>query len=244
MADIETEQLVLAARLVERLRKEAIGEPRWIEEKGAFEYESQSANVVAVLKLVRAAQGVNALNLLCRLGFFVDFGVLIRCVDDCVDESYFVMENFPNISPNVDQLIKAFFETTIDGFLLSETAPVPKKKIIAARVRLLKGGPDDNTHKMIHRIYKTFSGYVHANYSHIMETYNGFTNNFNLGGVPSVIERRKRLEFVTLKSNDVLLAAAFVAGKLGLDQLRGEIVSVLRLNTTATATADSDLATP
>ena len=228
MTDVETERLVLANRLVERLRKEAIGEPKWIEEKHAYEYETQSAKVVAVLKLIRAAQGVNALNLLCRLGFFVDFGVIIRCVDDCVDEVYFLLEDFPSASPNVHQLVKGFFETTIDGYLLSETAPVLKKKIIAARVRILKGGPDDNAHKMFHRIHKTFSGYVHANYSHIMETYNGFTLNFNLGGVPSASERSKRLEFVTLKTNSILFTANFIAEKLGFDHLRREIIPMIR----------------
>jgi hypothetical protein len=69
--------------LVERLRKEAIGEPHKIEEKHAFEYQDQSAKVVAVLKLVRAAHGVNAMLLLCRAGLFIDFGAIIRCVNDC-----------------------------------------------------------------------------------------------------------------------------------------------------------------
>jgi hypothetical protein len=225
--DIETERLMLMSKLVERLRKEAIGEPRWIEEKQAFEYEIQSAKVVAVLKLVRAAQGVNTLNLLCRLGFFVDFGVIIRCVDDCVDEAYFLMENFPDVSSNVKQLIKAFFESTIDGYLLSETPPVPKKKIIAARVRILMGGPDDTTQKTSHNVYKTFSGYVHADYSHIMETYNGFTLDFNLGGVPSARERAKRLEFITLKYSDVLFATHFIASKLNLDQLQREAAQLV-----------------
>ena len=52
--------------LVERLRKEAIGEPKWINEKHVYEYQDHSAKVVAVLKVVRAAQGVHTLDLLCR----------------------------------------------------------------------------------------------------------------------------------------------------------------------------------
>ena len=40
--------------LVERLRKEAIGEPRWIEDKEVFEYQDHSTKVVSVLKLIRA----------------------------------------------------------------------------------------------------------------------------------------------------------------------------------------------
>lgn len=78
----------------ERLRKEAIGEPRWIEEKGVFEYSDHSAKVVAVLKMIRAAQGMHALNLLCRSGFVIDFGVIMRCVHDC-EAVYFLLEEFP-----------------------------------------------------------------------------------------------------------------------------------------------------
>jgi hypothetical protein len=94
---------------VERLRKEAIGEPRWIDEKKAYEYSDQSVKVVAVLKLVRAAQGVSALKLLCQHGLFVDLGVIRRCVGDCEAEVYFLLEEFPKTSSNVDQFVKAFF---------------------------------------------------------------------------------------------------------------------------------------
>jgi hypothetical protein len=86
------------ATLVERLRKEAIGEPLWIAEKQAFEYQDHSAKVVAILKLVRAMHGVNSIDLLCRRGFFIDSGTLIRCINDCVSEVYFLLEEFPKDS--------------------------------------------------------------------------------------------------------------------------------------------------
>jgi hypothetical protein len=87
--------------LVERLRKDAIGEPTKIDEKQVYEYQDHSAKVVAVLKLVRAAHGVNAMNLLCHSGLFIDFGVIIRSVNDCVDEVYFLLEKYPMTSGNV-----------------------------------------------------------------------------------------------------------------------------------------------
>jgi len=82
--------------LVEMLRKEAIGEPKMIAEKHAYEYQDHSAKVVAVLKLVRAAHGVSAMNLLCRSGLFIDFGAIVRCVYDCTEEVYFLLEEFPS----------------------------------------------------------------------------------------------------------------------------------------------------
>jgi hypothetical protein len=92
----------------ERLRKEAIGEkPKSINEKKVYEYQDHSAKVVAVLKVTRAAQGVNTLDLLCRSGLFIDFGVIIRCVYDCEAEAYFLLEKFPNTSSNVDKFVKS-----------------------------------------------------------------------------------------------------------------------------------------
>jgi hypothetical protein len=136
--------------------------------------------------LIRAAQGVNALNLLCRHGLFIDLGVIFRCVHDSDAEIYFLLEEFPKTSSNVDQFVKSFFESTIDGYLSLETPPVPTKKIRSAMVRVLKDRQDEETHIRIQNIYKTFSGYVHANYAHIMEIYNGGTLDFSLAGVSSI----------------------------------------------------------
>jgi hypothetical protein len=200
--------------LVEKLRKEAIGEPRKIEEKQAYEYQDQSAKVVAVLKLVRAAHGINAMNLLCRAGLFIDFGAIVRCVYDCTEEVYFLLEEFPRASGNVDKFVKSFFATTIDGYLSNETPPVPRKKIRSAAVRVLKG--DEGTRAGMENIYKTFCGFVHADYSHIMEVYNGGSYDFNVSGVPSVKERQKRMEHVAFAANAVLHTAAFISDTLGV----------------------------
>jgi hypothetical protein len=200
--------------LIEKLRKEAIGEPRKIDEKQAYEYQDQSAKVVAVLKLVRAAHGISAMNLLCRAGLFIDFGAIARCVYDCTEEVYFLLKEFPKASGNVDKFVKSFFANTIDGYLSNETCPVPIKKIRSAAVRVLKG--DQRTRTSMENVYKTFCGYVHANYSHIMEVYNGATYNFNLSGVPSVRERQMRMEHVELAANSVLHAAAFLSDTLGM----------------------------
>jgi len=210
--------------LVEQLRKGAIGEPKWVEEKQVFEYQEQSAKVVAVLKLVRAAQGLTALVVLCRSGLFIDFGVSIRCVNDCNEEIYFLLEEFPKTSDSVDKFVKAFFENTIDGYLSAETPPVLRQKIRSAVVRVLKGGQDDKTQKLLERIYKAFCGYAHANYAHIMEIYNGGTRDFNLAGVPSEAQCEMRMQHVELAAGSVLHAAAFIAQKLELKELHGEFM--------------------
>ncbi len=215
------------AILIENLRKEAIGEPQWIKEKQVYEYQDHSAKVAAVLKVTRAAHGVNALNLLCRAGLFIDFGVIIRCVNDCAEEAYFLLEEFPKTSGNVDQFVKAFFESTIDGYLSNETFPVQRKKIRSAVVRVLKGRHDEEIRITMENIYKTFCGYVHADYAHIMEVYNGGTRDFNLTGVPSSQQRQMRMEHVELAAGSVLHAAAFIALALGLKDLHRDIAQSL-----------------
>jgi hypothetical protein len=209
--------------LVERLRKEAIGEPKWINKKKAFEYQDHSAKVAAVLKVSRAAQGVKALELLCHNGLFIDLGVIIRCVFDCEMEVYFLLEDFPRTSGNVDQFVKSFFESTIDGYLSKKTPPVATQKIRSAMARVFER-EDAETRAMIDNIYKTFCGYVHANYAHIMEIYNGTSCDFNLGGVSSIEQRQTRMEFVGLAKNSVLHAGTFVARTLGLKDLYRDFV--------------------
>lgn len=216
--------LALTFSFVERLRKETIGEPKWIKEKGVYEYSDHSPKVVAILKLVRAAQGVSALNLLCQNGLFIDLGVGIRCVNDCQMEIYFLLEEFPKSSSNVDQFVKAFFETTIDGYLSAEAHGVQSKKIRSAMARVLKSQNNEETRAAIDRVYKTFSGYVHANYSHIMEVYNGLTLDFSLAGVPDIQPRKIRMEHVVLAENSVLYMTAYIASTLKMTDLYREIV--------------------
>ena len=47
--------LNLLSVLTERLRAESIGDPKWVESKEAFEYSTQSVEVVAVLLIIDLA---------------------------------------------------------------------------------------------------------------------------------------------------------------------------------------------
>lgn len=202
--------------LVESFRKDTIGAPRWAERSNAFEYPNQSIEIVVVLKLIRATQGLSALQLLCNAGLFIDMGSSLRGVNDCVEEVYFLLESYPGrTSGHVEQFVKNFFEGTVDGFLDSTTHQVQREKIRAACVRVLKGRHDDTTQKMLERIYRAFSGYIHAGYSNVMEVYNGAQDCFNLSGVPSEVVRKSWQEHFNLACNAVLMASAFAAQKFG-----------------------------
>ena len=142
---------------------------------------------------------------------------------------YFLLEKYPNTSKHVVQFIRVFFESDIHGHLSASTNDVLRKHIRSARVRCLKGARDQKTQDLLGRIFKTFSGYVHAKYAHVMEVYGGAPD-FNLSGVPSAAERLKRAEHVVLQANSVIHAALFAAEAFGLSGLEQDIRSIVREN--------------
>lgn len=200
--------------LTERFRREILGAPTWIDAKYVFEYDQQSVATVVVLKLIRAAHGLSTLGLLCKVGLFIDMGSILRGVNDCVEEIYFLLESYPEKpSMHVEQFIENFFEGTIDGYLDIATHQVQRDKIRSACVRVLKGRHDSAMQQLLERIYKTFCGYTHAGYANIMEVYNGGQDSFNLGRVPSEKIRRAWAEHFVLACKAVLMAGAFVVQK-------------------------------
>ena len=213
--------------LIERLRAESIGDPDWVESKHVFEYPNQTIEVVAVLKLVRAAQGVHALTLLCRSGLFVDMGAIYRCVEDCVSETYFLLEQYPEKSNNVRKFLTEFYSRTIEGHLSPEERPVPTKKIHSAMIRSLTGSDQDEHAKTsLANVYRTFSGYTHAGYSHIMGMFGGTYPNlsFNISGISSREQRDMNMQLVIEAYKSVLYAIAHVAHKFGLERLHRDIM--------------------
>jgi hypothetical protein len=219
--------LDLMSKFIERLRIESIGEPHWIASKHVFEYPIQSIEVAAVLKLIRAVQGIHSLKILCGKGLFVDMGTIFRCVGDCVAEVYFLLEKYPEQSNHVRQFLKEFFSKTIDGHLSSEEHSVLSKKIHNAMIRSLTGGiHDEQLKKHQTNVYKTFSGYVHAGYSHIMQMYGGAYSNqsFNVSGIPSQAQIDMHMQLVIEAYKSVLYVMGHVSHKFGLMELHSELI--------------------
>jgi hypothetical protein len=218
--------LDLLTAFIERLRLESIGDPRWIASKDVFEYSAQSVEVAAVLKLVRAGQGIHALVILCRCGLFVDMGAIYRCVEDCTSEVYFLLENYPKKSINVERFLKGFFSRTIEGHLTSQEESVQTKKIQSAMVRAITGrGQDERTRRLLANIHRTFSGYTHAEYAHIMQMFGGppLNRSFNISGIPSQQQKDMHMEVVREGYKAVLLCVAHASRKLGLVQLSHDV---------------------
>jgi len=210
----------------EELQRKVIGEPQWIEETNVFEYPEVTIEVVSILKLTRAVQGLKSIELLCSNGLFIDMGTICRCFADCISEIYFLLEKYPEKSNLVEKFIANFSQTTIDQHLDQKTEQVLSKKVHSAMARVLsKSGNYYQVGKFIKRIYKTFSGYVHANYSHIMQVYGGSGSklSFNLDGVPSDGQKMLHFQLVEQAIISVQQVIAFMAGTFGQHELCSEI---------------------
>ncbi|MCA1791619.1 MAG: hypothetical protein LC667_17735 [Thioalkalivibrio sp.] len=191
-----------------------VGDPALNESKQVFEYENPGLEVAVVLKLVRAAQGIQALGVLCRCGLFVDMGVIFRCVLDCNSEVNFLLEGYPNQSGNVRKFLQEFYSKSIDGYLTTNELPVPTKKIHGAAARAMAGGRQDaEAERIVKDLHKTFSGYTHGGYSHIMQMYGGApgSQSFNILGVPSEAERTRHMQLVAEAYKSVVHSVAFAA---------------------------------
>lgn len=213
--------------ITKKLQKQAIGEPLWVPEKRTFEYPKQNIEVLVILKIIRAAQGVQSMYLLCTHGLLIDMCALYRCVDDCSAEIAFLLENYPKTSTDADQFIKAFFEATADNHLNAQTPYVTTRKIRSSMVRSFGSHADQSTHETTFKIYKTFSGYIHANYVHIMQIYGGNPARFNVEGVSSIQERNKHMELVKVAHDSVLLSIGLTAQKFGLKDICREAMGLL-----------------
>jgi hypothetical protein len=214
----------------ETLQRKVIGEPQWIEEKKVFEYPEVTVEIVSILKLIRAVQSLKSLELLCSNGLFIDMGTTYRCVADCISEIYFLLEKYPEKSVLVEKFIANFSQATIDQNLNSKTESILSKKVHSAEARLLSRFKNHNqAQETIRRIYKAFSGYVHSNYSHIMQVYGGSKGDlsFNLGGVPSDSQKLEHFQLVDQTIISVRHVIAFMADTFGQHELYSEIMQYI-----------------
>jgi len=158
---------------------------------GAFVYESPTVEHVCLLKAVRVVSGANALLVLLEAGYVTEMGVLIRTVGDCINDIYFLLEHFPETTPEVERYVANFFGDGIAeevDILEDGNRKIPRtkvRKIHASRARLLSEYTNlDVDRDMVYRIYSAYSGYVHAGFQSIMELYSrGRPHKFRLKGI-------------------------------------------------------------
>jgi hypothetical protein len=94
-------------------------------------------------------------------------------------------------------------------------------------IRSLSGSEqDERIKKLISNIYKTFSGYTHAGYSHIMQMFGGPRQNmhFNIAGMPSHEQKDAHMELVREAYQSVMYAIAHASRTFGLNELHHDVM--------------------
>ena len=61
--------------------------------------------MVAYLKAVRATQSLKSIRLLQENGLIIDLYTVGRCILDCVNEIYFLLEKYPEGSQTVEKFL-------------------------------------------------------------------------------------------------------------------------------------------
>jgi len=93
--------------------------------------------------------------------------------------------------------------------------------------RSLTGSEQDERIKgHLTSIYKTFSGYTHAGYSHIMQMFGGSPQNmsFNISGISSQQQKDMHMELVLEAYKSVLHTIAHVSRTFGLKELNCDVM--------------------
>lgn len=169
--------------LVHRLSRH-FERPTFVEVNGHPEFRHMERNdlLLSFLKCVRAASSLNASVVLLRSGYVQEVGALCRCVDEfCEDVLFLATPLGENGTYSTDQnrLVEEFYQEEFPedpGPLMQPQARnrVPRDKVRAGIARI--DGMPINRHDatQLHRaLGRTFSGYVHGAYVHIMEMYGG-----------------------------------------------------------------------
>lgn len=200
---------------------DSLDSPIW--KDGTFVYEKITVKHVAYLKAVRAVSSLHSLSLLYKKGLAIDGGTILRCLFDCLNEIYFLLENYPDTSVTVDKHVRHFESTSLIS-KIERTETIISKKIHSAHARVYKEQLNfSDCRNSIRKIFEIFSGYVHSNYPHIMEIYGGDDLTFHIRGVSSP---KKITEFTALFEGAIgstETSLGFMAMKLGLSELFEEI---------------------
>jgi hypothetical protein len=154
-----------------------------------YRYPTEELAQIIAVKSARAVSALHATFVLIQAGFSVEISVLLRTVDDFLDEIGFLLEGHDSSTPTVAQtkFAELFFAETILPVEEMQERPdradrVKRKSIRAAQGRLLQPDNPDEVQKMASAIDHTFDGYVHGGYPHSMELYHPDLRRFMLRG--------------------------------------------------------------
>lgn len=192
-----------------------------------YRYEQHTAYHVAFLKGVRVVSGLNACLFLLKGGFVQEAMMIVRTLDDFLNEMFFILENAESgaLDSHQNKFIEDFFREEFNNPknpFLNETRreTVPKKKIWASVARQM--GTHINSsdlQKMFQVINDALSGYVHGAYPHIMEMYAGNPPKFHMEGMHAAPRIRMCIGKIQDYTHRAITAFEYLAKSLGSEEL-------------------------
>ena len=181
--------------------------PNWTEvAEGVHEFRHERCDdlLMSFLKCVRCVSLLRASTVLLEYGFYQEVGILGRCISDSSEDVMFLATPLgDNNGPSraQERLVEEFFREEFDDpnkpvGSQPERRPVPREQVLAGIARMSGNPLNPSDCKEITRaLHKSFSGYVHGAYPHIMELFSappdakGWPNTNNgsyavSGGIP------------------------------------------------------------
>lgn len=193
----------------------------------------QTWTTVAVLKAVRIVSGLRATKRLGESGYTHEMGVLLRTVDDFIDEIGFLIEGFDQDPPSskAQEFVENFFQESLLGpeeLREDRSGPdrVRRKKIRAGMARLLGPKDWDTPRRHAMAIDDVYSGSVHGSYPAIMELYDPREDGFHMDGMENtnrIPVYRKQLAYYVYRALCICEALARKTGHVNLaERLRNK----------------------
>lgn len=189
---------------------------------------------IIAVKAVRVVSGLNATFRLLEHGFAVEAAVLLRTVDDSIDEITFLIEGHQSGAPTRAQqdFVKHFFEEADEsggGARDDRRQPdrVKRKNIQASQGRYLSPGDPDTSRRMVQAIDHGWNGYVHGAYRQSMELYdpNTAAGSFRMDGTHGTPYPESIRKHLVLYVSRALSVLGMVALHMDREALKEELVT-------------------
>ncbi len=189
---------------------------------------------VIAVKAARVVSGLNACVRLLHEGHTVEVAVLLRTVDDFVDETTFLLEAFQSQEPTRAQrdFVDHFFneETPSPQEMLRDRRGPHRAKrrdIRAAQGRYLLPENPDRFRRLAMAIDGTWDGYVHGAYPHSMELYDpnhkgGAFRMDGTNGTPYPVSYQRQVAYYVSRALNVF---ADVVMRIGRQPLAEELIA-------------------
>lgn len=145
-----------------------------------FKFPQETVYELILVKAVRVVSGLNAMTTLLYDGYTVEAAVVLRTIDDFIDEITYLIESIEREEMTSGQkaFVAAFFSATIQPLeekLKDRPRPdrAKRKEIQASQGRYLDDSNPDRFRKFAKAIDGTLDGFVHGDYPHSMELFLG-----------------------------------------------------------------------